>query len=90
MWNDGDIFKTKDSDLACYLLTQDDKFRMTGVETTQGERDQTIVWFLFEPLIPQDAVGELLRDYRNGVCLVEPRKYAYRRRQIKNIIHKHL
>jgi len=77
MWNDGDIFKTKDSDLACYLLTQDDKFRMTGVETTQGERDQTIVWFLFEPLIPQDAVGE-------------PRKYAYRRRQIKNIIHKHL
>ena len=79
-------FKTKDVDEAAFFWTMDEKFELTNVETTT-HFGRPMVWFNFLTKLSQEELNNLKNDYRNGRCLVEPRKYSYRRSEVKSIIH---
>lgn len=77
--------KTKDVDEAAFLWTSDDKFSLSGVETSQFY-GRNIVWFVFASKMSKEETEKIRNDYRFGKCLVEPRKYASKRSEIKSII----
>ena len=80
------IIKTKDAEEAAFYWTMDDKFELVNIETSENY-GRTIVWFCFSPKVPQNEIEKVRNDYRQGQSLVEPRKYAYRRHEIKKIIY---
>lgn len=77
--------RTKDVDEAAFLWTSDDKFTLMGVDTSQSY-GRTIVWFEFTSKLTKEETEEIRKEYRFGRCLVEPRKYAAKRSEIKSII----
>lgn len=80
------VIKTKDAEEAAFYWTLDDKFELSHIETT-NHFGRLMVWFCFTSRISPDELNKLRNDYRNGHCLIEPRKYSYRRSEVKNIIH---
>lgn len=80
-----DKIKTKDVDEAAFLWTSDDKFSLYGIEMSQYY-GRNIIWFVFAPKVSQKEIEKIRNDYRFGKCLVEPRKYASKRSEIKSII----
>ncbi len=76
---------TKDSEEAAFLWTLDDRFTMIGTDITRNF-GRAIVWFKFATELTEEAVAGLRADYAAGRMLVEPRKYAYRRAEVRNII----
>lgn len=78
-------FRTKDSEEAAFLLTKDDCFRLVMAEPVEMYGKMS-VWFTFESRISQEEVDSLRTDYRHRRCLVEPRKHADMRAEIRNLV----
>ena len=78
-------FKTKDSDEASFLLTNDDHFTLTGAEPVE-KYGKTTVWFTFETDLEEAELSALRLNYRHGKCLVEPRKHSDRRAEIRSVV----
>lgn len=83
---DGNIaVKTKDAEEAAFYWTLDDRFELTRIETTE-HFGRNMVWFCFTSSLTRPELDRLRSDYLNGKCLVDPRKYSYRRAEVKSII----
>lgn len=76
--------KTKDTDEATFYWTQEG-FEMVSTEVRKN-RWKNIVWFVFSVDMDEDEFNALRARYLNGRTLVEPKLYAQRRNDIKNII----
>ncbi len=85
MGNDTGFIKTKDTEEASFYWTLDGQFELDHVETTD-HFGRIIVWFVFKTNLRQAELEKLKNDYLNGKCLVEPRKFSYRRSEVKSII----
>lgn len=79
------LISTKDTEEAAFFWTMDDRFTMAGTEI-ERRYGRIVVWFKFTTELAEEALAKLRDDYANGRTLVEPRKYAYRRAEIRNII----
>lgn len=84
-----ELIKTKDAEEAAFYWTQEDHFELDHVEITE-HFNRNITWFVFGTDLSHDDLDQLKHDYLNGKCLVEPRKYSYRRSEIKSIIRENL
>jgi hypothetical protein len=82
------IIKTKDADEAAFYWTQND-FELKSVEISEGFKKK-ILWFVFETDIQEEDFNKLKQDYRNGKTLVEPKMYAIKRAEIKNLIRENI
>lgn len=85
MENNKTFVKTKDAEEAAFYWTLEDKFELERVETVE-QFGRNIVWFVFGTRLSPLEMDQLKHDYLNGRCLVEPRKYSYRRSEVKSII----
>lgn len=79
------VLRTKDADEAAFFWTQEENFELCKVDTTD-HFGRTMVWFCFSSGLSKEEVNRVRNDYRNGKCLVEPKKYSYRRAELRNII----
>lgn len=77
--------KTKDADEAAFFWTMDDKFSLSNIETIE-QYNRQLVWFYFTTSLSESDVEQIRKEYNRGLCSVEPRKYSYRRREIRRII----
>ena len=80
--------KTKDADEAAFYWTQKG-FKLKSVETTDGFK-RKVLWFVFEADLSDEKYEKLKQDYRNGKTLVEPKMYAMKRADIKNLIRENI
>ena len=80
--------KTKDADEAAFIWTLDG-FNFDKIEKVDGFRKK-IINFIFSTDFSEDKVNSILNDYRNGKTLVEPKKYAWKRAEIKEIIKENI
>ena len=77
--------RTKDVEEAAFYWTLEEKFELDQIETVE-HFGRNIVWFIFGTQLTRNELKQLKNDYLNGRCLVEPRKYSYRRSEVKSII----
>ena len=77
--------RTKDAEEAAFYWTLEEKFELDQSETVE-HFGRNIVWFVFGTQLTRNELKQLKNDYLNGRCLVEPRKYSYRRSEVKSII----
>lgn len=77
--------RTKDAEEAAFYWTHEEKFELSKIETIE-HFGKNIVWFIFNTTLNDKELDQLKNDYLNGRCLVEPRKYSYRRSEVKGII----
>lgn len=80
--------RTKDADEAAFLWVQDG-FELAGTEMKYGYRKK-VLWFVFESSIGEEELSTLMNDYMNGKTLVEPKAYAARRAEVKNLIRENI
>lgn len=76
--------KTKDADEATFYWTQEG-FELVSTEIRKTKW-KNVVWFVFSVDMDEDEFNEIHAKYLNGRMLVEPKLYAQRRIDIKNII----
>lgn len=75
---------TKDADEAAFFWVQD-KIEFTGTELKYGYRKRVLL-FVFESDMSEQEFENLKNDYMNGRTLVEPKAYAAKRAEVKNLI----
>ena len=80
--------KTKDADEAAFLWTLEE-FDFKNIEKIDGYRKK-VIYFVFETNKTQQEVSSIINDYQNGKMLVEPKKYAWKRAEIKQIIKENI
>lgn len=80
--------RTKDADEAAFFWTQNG-FELTKVETTDGFK-RKILWFVFSAETNEEDFNQLKQQYRNGKTLVEPKNYALKRAEVKNLIRENI
>ena len=80
--------KTKDADQAAFLWTLDN-IDLQRIQKSEGYR-KTIVYFVFKTSLSEQQVESILNDYKNGKTLVQPKKYAWKRGQIRQIIKQNI
>lgn len=80
--------RTKDADQAAFLWTLDN-VDLQKIQKSQGYR-KIIIYFVFETSLSEQQVSNILSDYKNGKTLVEPKKYAWKRGQIRQIIKQNI
>lgn len=80
--------KTKDADEAAFLWTLD-KVDFHKIEKVEGYR-KAIIYFVFKTDISESQIQNTLNDYRNGKTLVQPKKYAWKRSEIREIIRENI
>lgn len=85
MENSKNFVKTKDAEEAAFYWTLEEKFELDRIETVE-HFGRNIVWFVFCTKLTRLELDQLKHDYLNGKCMVEPRKYSYRRSEVKSII----
>jgi len=80
--------RTKDADEAAFIWSQDG-FDLDRTEVEQGYR-KSVIFFVFNTDKTTEEINELISDYKNGKTLVEPKRYAWRRAEVKGIIREKL
>ena len=80
--------RTKDADQAAFLWTLDN-VDFQKIEKTEGYR-KAIIYFVFRTDISKETMQNILNDYRNGKTLVQPKKYAWKRSQVRQIIRENI
>lgn len=80
--------KTKDADEAAFLWTLED-FDLKTIQKVDGYRKK-VIYFVFETKLDEEKVKSIINDYQNGKTLVEPKKYAWKRAEIKQIIKENI
>ena len=79
---------TKDADEAAFYWTQDNvSFLKTECKNGFSKK---ILWFIFEANMTENEFQMLKNDYRNGKTLVQPKNYASKRAEIKNLIRENI
>ena len=78
------IYKTKDLEEAAFFWVQE-KAELSKIETVERINKKT-VWFVFCFDMLENDFNDLKLNYMNGKTLVEPRKYARARADLKSFI----
>ena len=81
-------FRTKDAEEATFYWMQDG-IRFTTTDLKR-KRWKNVIWFVFETDMDEAQLEALRTDYWNGATKVEPRAYAQKRAEIKNIIKENI
>ena len=81
-------FRTKDAEEATFYWMQDG-IRFTTTDLKR-KRWKNVIWFVFETDMTEEQLEALRTDYWNGATKVEPRAYAQKRAEIKNIIKENI
>jgi len=76
--------KTKDADEAAFFWVQD-RIEFAGTELKCGYRKKVLL-FVFDTDMTEQEFDSLKTDYMNGKTLVEPKAYATKRAEVKNLI----
>lgn len=79
---------TKDADEAAFFWVQD-RIEFAGTELKLGYRKKVLL-FVFETSMTEDEFEGLKNDYMNGRTLVEPKAYAAKRAEVKNLIRENV
>jgi len=79
---------TKDADEAAYLWLQN-ICSLDRVEKDEGFR-KPIIFFVFLYSCEEEIFHQLIDSFRNGNSLVEPKSFAWKRSEIRRIIHENL
>lgn len=82
------VIKTKDADEAAFFWTQKG-VQLSGTQCKYGY-SKKILWFIFDADMTQEEFDVLHNDYRNGKTLVEPKTYASKRSEVKNLIRENI
>ena len=80
--------RTKDADEAAFLWVQGN-IEFAGTELRHGYR-RKVLMFLFETGMSEKEFDDLRNDYMNGKTLVEPKAYAAKRAEVKNLIRENV
>ena len=80
--------RTKDADEAAFLWVQD-RIELMKTELKYGYRKK-VLWFVFETSLSEQEFENLRNDYMNGKTLVEPKAYAAKRAEVKNLIRENI
>lgn len=75
---------TKDADEAAFYWVQKG-IEFKGTELRHGYRKKVLM-FLFETAMTEQEFEDFRNDYLNGKTLVEPKAYAAKRAEVKNLI----
>ena len=78
--------RTKDADEAAFFWVQDGVV-LAGTELEEPWHRRKVLWFVFDAADwDQPRLDAIRNDYLNGKTFVEPRAYAARRAEVKNMI----
>ena len=80
--------RTKDADEAAFYWMQEG-IDLVGVETKKSHW-KNVVWFVFRTGMTESGFEAFRTDYRNCKTFVEPKAYAQKRMEVKNIIREHI
>lgn len=79
---------TKDADEATFLWLQS-VCVLERIDKDDGFR-KPIVFFVFSYTCSEEDFNVLIDSFRKGNSLVEPKSFAWKRAEIRRIIHEHL
>ena len=79
---------TKDADEAAFFWVQEG-FGLVRTELKYGYRKK-VLWFVFKTELDEKALESLRNDYMNGKTVVEPKAYAAKRAEVKNLIRENV
>lgn len=80
--------RTKDADEAAFFWVQNN-IEFTNVELKYGYRKR-VLWFVFTTSMGEQEFEDLRNNYMNGKTLVEPKAYAAKRAEVKNLIRENI
>ena len=80
--------RTKDADEAAFFWVQD-CMELSGTELKYGYRKK-VLWFVFRTTLSESELEDLRNNYMNGKTLVEPKAYAAKRAEVKNLIRENI
>ena len=86
MWNME--IRTKDADEAAFFWVQDN-IEFKGTELKYGYRKKVLL-FVFGTAMSEQEFENLKNNYMNGRTLVEPKAYATKRAEVKNLIRENV
>ena len=86
MWNME--IRTKDADEAAFFWVQDN-IEFKGTELKCGYRKRVLL-FVFGTAMSEQEFEDLKNSYMNGRTLVEPKAYAAKRAEVKNLIRENV
>jgi hypothetical protein len=79
----GDELRTDDMTFACVLSLQNFK-----LELQTGEKPGRAIWVVDEEQLDgHDDIDQFVRDYRNGICRVEPRRFMQELRRVRKELY---
>lgn len=80
--------RTKDADEAAFYWVQNN-MQLNRVESTEGYK-RKILWFIFNYQGTEQDFEQLRYNYRNGKTMVQPKSFATKRAQVKNLIRENI
>lgn len=80
--------RTKDADEAAFFWVQD-RIEFAGTELKYGYRKKVLL-FVFSTEMSEREFEDLKNNYMNGRTLVEPKAYAAKRAEVKNLIRENV
>lgn len=80
--------RTKDADQAAFYWTQQDVSFLRA--QCKNGYSKKVLWFIFESSMNEEQFQILKNNYRNGKTLVQPKDYAAKRAEIKNLIRQNI
>lgn len=80
--------RTKDADEAAFFWVQE-KIELSRIELKYGYKKK-VLWFVFDSTLSEGEFEDLRNSYLNGKTLVEPKAYAAKRAEVKNLIRENI
>lgn len=80
--------RTKDADEAAFFWIQPG-VQLLDTECKSGY-SKKILWFVFSSDMTEEQFETLKNNYRNGKTLVEPKLFASKRAEVKNLIRQNI
>ena len=80
--------RTKDADQAAFFWIQPN-VQLANTQLKYGY-SKKILWFIFDAEMTEEEFQVLRNNYRNGKTLVQPKLYASKRSQVKNLIRENI
>ena len=83
-------YTTKDFNLAAFLWSYQKEGRHAELEKsrpTQEGKDKVVLYFTFKLPLGAKETDQLVMDYYNGKCMVEPCEFAKYQGRLKDLIY---
>lgn len=80
--------RTKDADEAAFFWVHE-KIELSSTELKYGYKKK-VLWFVFNSTLSEGEFNDLRNNYLNGKTLVEPKAYAAKRAEVKNLIRENI